>query len=269
MSKAFIHFWILAFSFFGTWIGLCQVDFVEIFHVEQLTKDNERRIGEFVLNAVKRGSEDLDSETVQACVESIKRRLCVANGVEDTSITIHVLVKDDVNAFALPDRHLVIYTGLIDYCKTPEELSGVIAHEIAHMEGKHVMKKLAKEVGLSMLTTVAGGESSGEIGREMVKLLSSTAFDREQETEADIAAVHMMAKAGIDPECLADFLFRLSHEKNNIPKHFEWLSTHPNSQDRSAEILKLRKKETWTSNPITDEDTWDSVKSIVSEATTS
>ncbi len=266
MSKAFIHFSILAVAFFGTWFLLGHVNFVEIFHVEQLTKENEHRIGEFILSAVRRGNEELDSETVQACLDSMKKRLCVANGIEDSSITIHILVKDDVNAFALPDRHLVVYTGLIHYCKSPEELSGVLAHEIAHMEGRHVMKKLVKEVGLSMLATVAGGESSGEIGRELVKLLSSTAFDREQESEADIAAVHMMAKADIDPDNLANFLFRLSQEKNNIPKHFEWLSTHPNSQDRSAEILKLRKKETWTPRPVTDEDTWTSVRKIAGEA---
>jgi predicted Zn-dependent protease len=170
-----------------------------------------------------------------------------------------------VNAFALPDKHLVVYSGLIRYCKSAEELSGVLAHEISHMEQHHVMKKLVKEVGLSMLTTIAGGESSGEIMRQTIKLLSSTAFDREQEREADISAVHMMAKADIDPESFANFLFRLSQEKDDIPKHFEWLSTHPNSQDRSAEILQLRKQETYHSCPITDNDRWARMKEIVSK----
>jgi beta-barrel assembly-enhancing protease len=97
-------------------------------------------------------------------------------------------------------------------------------------------------------------------------LLSSTAFDREQEHEADTAAVHMMAKAGIDPEHLANFLFRLSQEKYNIPKHFELLSTHPNSQDRAAEILKLRKQERFDSRPVTDSLMWRNVKRILAES---
>jgi len=266
MTKALIHFSVLAVLFFGTWFLLANVDFVDFFHVEQFTKDNEHRLGAFILDAVRRGNDELDSDTVQACLDSIKKRLCDANGIEDSSITIHILVKDDVNAFALPNRQLVVYTGLIRYCKSPEELGGVLAHEIAHMEHRHVMKKLVKEVGLTMLTTIAGGESSGEIGRQVAKLLSSSAFDREQESEADISAVHMMAKADFDSEHLANFLFRLSQEKKNIPKNFEWLSTHPNSQDRSAEILKLRKEETYHGRPVTNGETWAKVRGIVAEA---
>jgi predicted Zn-dependent protease len=266
MAKAFTHFVILALLFFGIWFLLSNVNFVEIFHVEQFTKDNEHKLGEFILDAVRRGNDELDSDTVQTCLDSIKNRLCTANDIADSSISIHILVKDDVNAFALPDRHLVVYTGLIRYCKSPEELEGVLAHEIAHMEHRHVMKKLVKEVGFSMLTAVAGGESSGEIGRQVVKLLSSTAFDREQESEADRSAVHMMANAGIDPESLANFLFRLSQEKKNIPKNFEWVSTHPNSQDRSAEILKLMKRETFRLRPVVNGYVWVSARRIASEA---
>jgi predicted Zn-dependent protease len=75
-----------------------------------------------------------------------------------------------------------------------------------------------------------------------------------------------MARADIDPENLANFLFRLSQEKNNISKNSEWLSTHPDSQDRSAEILKLRKKETFRGRTVTDSDTWATVKKIVEKA---
>ncbi len=266
MTKALIHFSVLAVLFFGAWFLLGNIDFVDLFHIEQLTRENEHKLGEFVLDAVRRGNDELESDTVQTCLDSIKNRLCVANGIADSSISIHILIKDDVNAFALPDRHLVVYTGLIRYCNSPEELAGVLAHEIAHMEHKHVMKKLVKEVGLAMLTTIAGGESTGEFGRQVAKLLSSSAFDREQESEADRSAVSMMAKAGIDPENLANFLFRLSQEKKNIPKNFELLSTHPNSQDRSAEILKLMKKETVRPRPVVDRDVWVSVRRVVGDA---
>ena len=64
-------------------------------------------------------------------VNGIKNRLCTANGINDSSITLHILVRDEVNAIALPDRHLVVYTGMIRYCKSPEELSSVLAHKSA------------------------------------------------------------------------------------------------------------------------------------------
>jgi len=263
MKKASIQFILLAAFFFVAWLLFGEIDFVDRFHIEQLTKDNERKLGEFILDAVKQGHREIESDSVQTFVDSIKQRLCKSNGINDSSITIHILLQDDINAFALPGRHLVVYTGLIRYCNSPEELSGVLAHEIGHMEHGHVMKKLTKDAGLSMLTTIAGGNSSGTIGREMVKLLSSSAFDREQETEADISAVHFMAKANIDPENLANLLFRLSQDKNEILQRLAWLSTHPNSQDRAAEILKLRKQETFSSLPIADSTRWMAIKKIV------
>ena len=265
MKQTVVHFFVLAALFFGLWFAFSKINFVDLFHVEQLTRENEHRLGELILDAVKRGQRELESDSVQTFLDSLKHQLCAANSINDSSITLHIFIQDDVNAFALPNRHLVVYTGLIRYCKSAEELSGVLAHEISHMECHHVMKKLAKEVGLSMLTSIAGGQSSGEIMRETVKLLSSTAFDREQEQEADASAVRMMAKTGIDAEPFANFLFRLSQEKEDIPKHFEWLSTHPNSQDRSANILQLRQQETYHSKIKTDVERWKRIKKYVDE----
>jgi predicted Zn-dependent protease len=266
MRKALAHFIVLAALFFGCWFLLSSIDFVKHFNVEQLTGENEHKLGTLILDAAKQGRDEVESDSVQTFVDSIIKKLCKANSINDSTITLHILIKDDVNAFALPDRHLVLYTGLLTYCNSPEELSGVLAHEIAHMEHGHVMKKLMKEVGLSMLMTIAGGDAGGTIGREMVKLLSSTAFDREQEREADISAVHMMAKADIDPKHLANFLFRLSQEKNTLPKHFEWISTHPNSQDRASEILKQCKEETYHTIPIADSTQWAAMRKIVNES---
>ncbi len=70
------------------------------------------------------------------------------NDIDRDKIKVHLLFKDEVNAFALPDGHLVIFSGLILESENPEELSGVLAHELAHIELNHVMTKLMREVGL-------------------------------------------------------------------------------------------------------------------------
>ena len=264
MAKAFGQFAVLVVLFFSTWFALAKIDFVGDLHVEQITKDNERKLAAFMLEAVDRSHEEVQSDTLVASLNSIKRRLCEASGVPDSSIHIHIFKVDDVNAFALPDGHIIVYSGLIKYCETPEELAGAMAHEIGHIENHHVMKKLVKEVGLSMLTTIAGGESGGQFAREMVKLLSSTAFDREQETEADTYAVNMLAKADIDPDQLANFFFRLSHEKFDVPKSVEWVSTHPNSAERSEEILKMRKTMVIHTKPVMSGEEWKAVRGMVS-----
>jgi len=263
MAKIVVHFIVLALLFFGIWFLLGRIDFLKHFRVEELTKETEHNLGELILDELQKKGGELDSDSVYTFVNGIKKRLCTANGISDTSITLHILVHDEVNAIALPDRHLVVYTGMIRYCKSPEELSGVMAHEIGHIEHGHIMKKLRKEVGLSLLAALAGGDANAEIARETAKLLSSTAFDRDLESEADASAVHMMAKADIDPGAFADVIFRLSQERNDIPKRFEWISTHPNTQDRCAEILRLRKQETYSARPIVDSAVWADYEKIV------
>ncbi len=266
MPKAFGHFALLATAFFGTWYLLSNIDLVGSFHLDQLSVDTEHNLGEIVLSEVRRGHHELESDSVRSFVNGIKKRLCTASGIADSSINLHIVIRDDVNAFALPDRHLVVFTGLMDYCHSPEEFAGVLAHEIAHIERGHVKKKLMKEVGLAMLTTIAGGEAGREIGQQTVRVLSSTAFDREQESEADASAVRMMAKAYIASVPLANLLFRLSQEKNKLPGAFDWLSTHPNSQDRAAEILKLGKMEPDSSKSLSDSASWATIRRIVREA---
>jgi beta-barrel assembly-enhancing protease len=262
MQKAILHLIILTCAFFGIWFALSRIDYVAKLNIPKITKENERKISDFILESLRKQNDELESGQASATADKIKQRLCKANSIDEHSITLHILIREKPNAFALPGSHLVVHTGLIRYCRNPEELSGVIAHEMVHIERRHVMKKLGREVGFAMLSSLAGGEAGGEIGRQMLKSLSSTAFDREQESEADLAAVHMMAAAGIDPEHLASLLFRLAQE-NQSAINFEWLSTHPNAQDRSAEILKARKRESYTVRPIMEAGEWSALQSRV------
>jgi beta-barrel assembly-enhancing protease len=266
MQKALIQFSLIAVCFLGLWFGLSHIDFVTLFNITRATHDNEEKIGEFILESMRGGETELEPDSAHALVQHIVHRICEANTIPDTTIKLHILMKSDVNAFALPGGHLVVNTGIIRYCKSPEELAGVLAHEIAHIRENHVMKKLAKEVGLAMLTTLAGGETGGrEVARETLKLLSSTAFDREQESEADRLAVHILARADIDPEAMANLLFRLSHETKNIATDFEWLNTHPDSRDRSAEVLRLKKKEAVNPKPVLQEAEWNSLQAEMNQ----
>lgn len=263
MKKVLTHALFLSISFFGMWFLLSRIDYRSIFEIEELTKENEQKLGTLILEAVANSSKTITKDSVITVVEGIKKRICSANGIADSTVTVHIVAMDDVNAFALPGRHLVIYSGLIDYCVSADELAGVIAHEIAHMEHDHVMKKMVKEVGLAMVISLSGGNSGSEIVRQTVKILSSTAFDREQESEADASGVHYMAKANIDPQASANFLYRLAHENKNSSIQFELLNTHPNSSDRAAEVIKLRAKETFTSRPISDSISWKNFQSSV------
>ncbi|MFN3403483.1 MAG: M48 family metallopeptidase [Cytophagaceae bacterium] len=266
MNRALIHFAVGIILFGSTWFLLSRIDYVGIMGVENFEKANEEKLGKVIVDFIKKKDKEVDSDSIKTFINDLKDRICKNNDIDPEGIKVHVIYSSEINAFALPGRNMVILTGLIDYSNSPEEIAGVMAHEIAHMEHNHVMKKLIKEVGASILLTLAmGDKGGGEILKETVKLLTSSAFDRKQESEADASAVKYMAKANMDPEHLANFLFRLSLEKEHLPKEFEWISTHPDSKERANEILKLKAQEEINSVPVTEEGKWNRIKTLNAE----
>jgi len=202
----------------------------------------EKKLGELLLESLSQSKDEIKHDSINQVVNNILEKITTANKIEKGAIRLRVFDDQTVNAFALPGDQLIIFTGLVDYCKTPEELAGVMAHEIAHIQKDHVMKKLVKEVGISMLFVIVAGNGSFEIVSEVLKTISSRAFDRDQESEADIYAVHLLEKAKINPSGLSDFLFRLSQESDDLSDELLIISTHPGSADRSVAILDEIKK---------------------------
>ena len=76
---------------------------------------------------------------------------------------VRVFQSDDVNAFALPGRHIGIYTGLLGVAQDADALAAVIGHEIAHVLARHgnarVSTQMATQAGLEVLSAVSGMES--------------------------------------------------------------------------------------------------------------
>ena len=265
MKKAAIQGLILILLFFSIWFLLLQVNWVSVLKIEKITKKTEQKLGNLYLNIFKGTNNEIDDQFIIDPIDSLITQICVNNNINKERIKIHVLDKDEVNAFALPDGHLVIYSGLILAAENQEELSGVICHEIAHIELNHVMKKLVKEVGISTLLSMATGGSGSGVIKETAKKLSSTAFDRGLEKEADIKAVKYLIKANIDPEPYADFLYRLSEEEGDAMKYLAWINTHPLSKERAEYIMEHNNREVTEFEHVLSQKTWDKMKKILSE----
>jgi predicted Zn-dependent protease len=248
-GKILTQFAIIAISFFGVWFLLGRIEYIGDGDVQRFAKESERKLSEIILETITATHDEVDNEKVKAVLDSIKVRICRAEKLDCDKIKIHLVRSSDINAFALPDHQMVIYTGLLDYANNAEEVAGVMAHEIGHMEKNHVMKKLVKEIGIEMLFSIAAGDAGNDISRETAKILSSTAFDRKHEREADAFAVESLAKADIDPQHLSNFFFRLAR-KDDIPEELAWVSTHPDTKERAAEIIKQKKEYTYNSKPI-------------------
>src|SRR5690606_2648588 len=150
--------------------------------------------GKLICEISKKTDKEMKEPFITKSVETIVSRIPKATNIPEENIKLHLLKKDEVNAFAFPYNHLIITSCIIKQTESPEALAGVIGHEIAHMELNHVMKKLIKEFSLAILTSAAGS-SGGDVIREAAKFLSSAAFDRRQEKEADIASADYLIQA--------------------------------------------------------------------------
>ena len=252
---------VIAAFFFATWYILQQVNWMQVFNVEENSKRTEERLGELMFEMLTSTEEEIHKSTVTKPVNAILDEICKANKIKRNRIKLHIIDKDEVNAFALPDDHLVIYSGLIADAEREAELSGVICHELAHITQNHVMKKLVKEIGLSVLVSLTtGGSSGGEVLSEAMRLLSASAYDRSLESEADRIAVDYMTEAGLDPLGLADFLYRMSESTEDIPEEYYWISTHPESEERALEIFEHFGKDKSRSRQVLEPETWKTLK---------
>ena len=264
--KILFQLLVIAGLFFATWFGLRQIDWLHIFQVESVSRKTEEKIGNLSWELIRKTNHEIKTKEPVRVLKKLADHLSAVSGIDPDHLKIHLVDQDEINAFALPDGHLIVFSGLIRDCQNEAELAGVLGHEIAHIERKHVMKKLAKELGLTVLVSAtAGGHHNSEILKETVRVLSSAAYDRSLETEADQTSVQYLIKAGIDPRPFAHFLARMPKEMDQDPSGIFSASTHPDSDIRAKEILEQIGNQKFDSQPVLSEDEWNSLKSRVSQ----
>ena len=113
------------------WFGLSKIDIVNLFKVKDLTDETEEKIGNIIFDIFQNSNEEINNPFVINTIDSIISKICIKNDIKKEKIKLKILKNDEINAFALPSGYLVIYSGLIENTDNQQELSGVIAHEIA------------------------------------------------------------------------------------------------------------------------------------------
>ena len=143
----------------------------------------------------------------------------------------------EVNAFAVPGGIVVVYTGLLNSAGSAEEVAGVLAHEIEHVERKHSLKNMIYSLGLHATLSLAFGNIDQHWGTRLAEQLGQLRFSREQESEADSSGLRRLRQAHIDPKGMQTFFERLSKEHPDTAPVL--LATHPHTADRLANIKQL------------------------------
>ena len=170
--------------------------------------------------------------------------------------TFKVLDVKDINAFALPGGPMYVHRGIIEAAGTEGELAGVMAHEMSHVALRHGTAQLSKQKKQSLFTilgTAAGilvGGNAGQAIYEGSQLGVGAYFlrySREDEKQADLLGVQMMARAGYDPRDLAHMFETIEKEGGSRPP--QWLSDHPNPGNR-VEYIEQEANSLTIENPI-------------------
>lgn len=149
-------------------------------------------------------------------------------------------MKDDiVNAYALPDGSIIIHTGILKKMNRFEELAGVLSHEIAHVEHRHGMRLLSRNLSGYLLLTLVLNDVNGLITVfvDNAHQFQTLSYSRKFEKEADLSGLELLRKHHINPQGMIDLFKMLEKEQDiDIP---EWMSSHPVSKER---ILYLQEQ---------------------------
>lgn len=164
-------------------------------------------------------------------VGAIGRRLAAGSRY---TYEFHVAEDKSVNAFALPGGVIVVHTGLIEAVRRPEELAGVLAHEVQHVEQRHSLEALVRSLGLRGIWVAVTGDVGAGIAGDAAMKLASLRFSRSAEHEADALGFDLLVRHDIDPAGMADFFGTMREAAGPAPP--EWLSTHPPSDARQRAL---------------------------------
>ena len=201
----------------------------------------------------------LDSESI-AWLKDMADPLLRAADIDPKTVNIYVVRSEEINAFVTGNRDVFFYSGLILKATTPEEVQGVLAHEIGHIKGKHYIKTLAKsdDAGSPILIGSLLSAGAAILGSPVAAMalisgaLASTQdqalkHSRSQERQADSIAIKLLNQSNTSAKGLVSFFDKLRVSNLLYSKTPPaWLITHPLPKQRISAVENHIKNETLT-----------------------
>ncbi len=181
-----------------------------------------------------------------------------------------VVNASDINAFALPGGYMYVNRGMIEAAKNEGEMAGVMAHELSHVALRHgtaqateVNKPLNQVLGIGAILTgaILGGQTGAQLGQIFAQGYF-TRFSRKYETQADTLGAQIMARAGYDPRDLAN-MFKTIERQSGGSRAPEFLSDHPNPENRYENINREAQMLRVSPNPIENTREFERVQSML------
>jgi Zn-dependent protease with chaperone function len=192
----------------------------------------ERRIGEASEVQIRAlfGNQVCDRPAGQAAYVKLLSKLREAAGL-DTDVQSSVLSTEVPNAFALPGGKVYMFSGLLAKAESPDEIAGVLAHELGHLKHHDNMRGLIYNGGTSFLIGLLFGDVTGSSALIFAsRSLVTASHSREAEQNADSVTIDVMHKLGRSPKPMGELLYRVTGKEGG--RNLSILAGHPLTEDR-------------------------------------
>jgi predicted Zn-dependent protease len=214
----------------------------------------ERKLGEEIMNDVRRDRDYLDDEPIIEYLNNFGENLVSfapgARGETNADFFFFAVRDPMINAFALPGGFIGVHSQLLIAAQNESELASVLSHEIGHVQQRHIARMLGQQkqdallplaaLILAALVGKAGGGADAAMGVVMggqgLAIQRQLNFSRDAEREADRVGFQTMRAAGYDTSGMVAFFKRLQGTTRLYGEAPAWLSSHPLTGERIADI---------------------------------
>ncbi len=178
-------------------------------------------------------------------------------------LNVRVLDHEMVNAFALPGGQIVLFRGLIRTADTPEEVAGVLAHEIGHVVARDPTRLTLRSAGSAGLLGLLLGDVTGAtVTVALSEALLRSGYQREAEANADTYAAALLSAEALPSAPMADFFLKLKEMVGDEPSFLSHLSTHPDLQGRADKTRAADTVGDAPFDPILTDQEWVALRNI-------
>lgn len=231
---------------------------------QMLPQTWRERLGDATRGSMTEGRKECIDQKGAAALELLTNRLSRSVKISQP-YRVRVYDWSLMNAFAVPGSQIVLTKELIQRAESPDEVAGVLAHEMGHGLELHPETGIIRAIGLgAAVELMLGGSGGGTALANIGLMLAQLGYTRKAEREADMHALELLKAAGISPRGLGAFFKRVSaEEKDGGESRFKGpmslLRTHPPVKDREKMV---REQPDYAATPALDAQSWQDLRNI-------
>jgi Zn-dependent protease with chaperone function len=220
----------------------------------------ERRIGDAAEKQITVifGAKTCSNPAGRAAFFKLMRKLSTAAGIE-TPIRAEVLDTPVPNAFALPGGKVYLFSGLLGKANDPDEIAGVMAHELGHVRHRDNTRNMIYSGGASFLVGLLFGDVTGSGALVFAsRSLITASYSREAEQNADDFSISVMHKLGRPTKPMGDLIFRITGKQAD--ETLSILANHPLTEDRLKHLTDENRPA--SGPPLLSDAEWTALKAV-------